>query len=376
MDLFNTIKNSPHLRPNALPAGRRQTGIICFKEAFPSILDVLLNEAQAIFVIDAQQKDLDKMTQEIHIRQKRPIPVFPFNDVSIRIDLVFVFYHHNLEYHALGHTAQIMNKVGYESFYTFMPIPYNSGITTNHNPDYYHANKESLESVFAMLEDDESKSVFAARIRSITTGHIGFLKVSRYDEYFHPSVQPEIGNVIIDGGVSAYVGPQEKFLKVVGAQGKWFGFEPDPLGFATAKEKIEKACLHNNWEIIPMGLWNKHDKLHFEILGQGTHVCKDKINSVACDVLSIDEFVKARFLEKVDFIKLDVEGAEFNALKGAIKTIINFRPKLAISLYHQPQDLYLIPLFLKEICADYIFYLGHHHSSLHETILYGQPRNL
>ena len=59
----------------------------------------------------------------------------------------------------------------------------------------------------------------------------------------------------------------------------------------------------------------------------------------------------------VDFIKMDVEGAEHRALTGSIRTICEKRPDLLISLYHRSEDLFDLPLYLHSICPDYRFYL-------------------
>ena len=378
--LFTAIKNTPLLRPNALPISAN-IGIICFISAFPDINDILLNNAQVIFVIDADTEQLIELNDNILERKKRKVPVLPFAEIVSRIDLIFVFFHNNAQYHPIGQCWRYMRNVGYESFYTFMPIPhidkgFDKGVLyTAYYPEYYIYNKDDLEKAYSMLNDEESKSVFAARIRAIISGSIGYLRVSAYEDYFHPLVKPELGDVILDGGVSEDINSQIAFIKTIGSGGKYFGFEPDPTGFCIANESIKKSASYDNYELIPLGLWHRRDKLLFEMLGQGTCATKiKKENSIECDVLPVDEFVESRDLNKVDFIKLDIEGAEFNALKGAIKTITKFRPKLAISLYHQLQDLYFIPLFLKEICIDYEFYLGHHHSALPETILYARPK--
>ncbi|MDR2574533.1 MAG: FkbM family methyltransferase [Desulfovibrio sp.] len=114
--------------------------------------------------------------------------------------------------------------------------------------------------------------------------------------------------------------------------------------------------------------------LYLDSHGDSSCINEDIQNhySVECDFISIDEFVKSNKLNRVDYIKLDVEGAELNALKGSIETISKFKPKLAISLYHKWEDIFHIPLFLNEICENYKFYIGHHCAGLHETILYAK----
>jgi FkbM family methyltransferase len=256
-----------------------------------------------------------------------------------------------------------------------MPIPYNAGITTTHIPGYYNSNKDHLEYIYSLLADQESKEVMASRIRAIETGNIGYIKISEYEEYFHPLVKPENGDIVIDGGVSENIYPEICFINAVGKDGKIFGFEPDPAGFCTAEERIKDHNRNATYKLIPFGIWDKKETIYFKIQGQGTHVTtKNEEGSIACECISIDEFVRTFFLPKVDVIKLDVEGSEINAIKGAVKTILTHKPKLMVSLYHKPEDLFKIPMFIHELCGDYTFYMGHHHADLHETILYCRPK--
>jgi hypothetical protein len=70
-----------------------------------------------------------------------------------------------------------------------------------------------------------------------------------------------------------------------------------------------------------------------------------------CD--TIDNIVDRLRLERVNLIKMDIEGAERGALAGARETIQTQRPRLAISGYHLPDDIYLLPALIKEIVPDY-----------------------
>ncbi len=71
------------------------------------------------------------------------------------------------------------------------------------------------------------------------------------------------------------------------------------------------------------------------------------------NTVTIDDYVTQHSLNRVDFIKMDIEGAEMEALKGAVKTIKMFRPRLAISIYHLWSDVYEIPRFISELCPEY-----------------------
>jgi hypothetical protein len=90
-----------------------------------------------------------------------------------------------------------------------------------------------------------------------------------------------------------------------------------------------------------------------------------------CETLSIDDFVASAGLDRVGLIKMDIEGAELPALKGAVSVIRKFRPKLAIAIYHSLDDFVDIPAFLDSLHLGYKFYLDHFSTGRAETILYG-----
>ena len=85
---------------------------------------------------------------------------------------------------------------------------------------------------------------------------------------------------------------------------------------------------------------------------------------------SIDSIVK----EPGTFIKMDVEGAELEALKGAKNTILKYTPKLAISVYHLKEDLITIPQYILSVNEKYELYLRHYESFSSELILYAKPK--
>ena len=78
--------------------------------------------------------------------------------------------------------------------------------------------------------------------------------------------------------------------------------------------------------------------------------------------------------EKVSFIKMDIEGSELEALKGAQTIIKEQRPKMAICVYHKIEDLWKIPLFLHKINPEYKIYIRHHAKFwVSETVCYAIP---
>ena len=74
--------------------------------------------------------------------------------------------------------------------------------------------------------------------------------------------------------------------------------------------------------------------------------------------------------EKITFIKMDIEGAELNALYGSKEIIKKYVPKLAVCVYHKTEHLWEIPFFIKSLNPNYKIYLRHHSLDEHETVCY------
>lgn len=79
------------------------------------------------------------------------------------------------------------------------------------------------------------------------------------------------------------------------------------------------------------------------------------------------------FGEDVSFIKMDIEGAEMDALHGAAELIKSKKPKLAICIYHKLEDLWEIPLYIRSLVVGYDFYVRQHTPLYLETVLYAIP---
>jgi len=84
--------------------------------------------------------------------------------------------------------------------------------------------------------------------------------------------------------------------------------------------------------------------------------------------------VESGEVKRIDFLKLDVEGAELDALRGGLNSILRFRPKMAISLYHKPNDLFEIIRFVSRAFPFYELYLDHYTIHREETVLYCRLR--
>lgn len=135
------------------------------------------------------------------------------------------------------------------------------------------------------------------------------------------------------------------------------------------KQCEETFMNHNlqNVDMIPYAAWNCRDVLRFtsSAYDAGAAISNNGDINVQSDY--IDNIVNN---EKITFIKMDIEGAEYNALEGAKRTIEKNKPKLAISIYHKPEDIVELPFLILSIRPDYQFAMRHYTSDLVESVLY------
>ena len=106
---------------------------------------------------------------------------------------------------------------------------------------------------------------------------------------------------------------------------------------------------------MPYGVWDEHTQLSFISKYGASRV--DAGGEVKINVVPLDEVLVG---EPVTFIKMDIEGSELRALKGARKLITKNHPKLAICVYHKNEDFIQIPQYLHKLVPEYKFYMKHH----------------
>lgn len=142
-------------------------------------------------------------------------------------------------------------------------------------------------------------------------------------------------------------------------------FEPDPDNYEKCKRKIEEEHL-TNVSLIQAGLWNETTTLRFHAGGVGTSFLSND-GEIAVPVVTLDSIVKD---EPVAFIKMDIEGSEMQALRGAANSIRRDKPLCAICIYHKPGDMLEISSYLKQLVPEYQFAIRHYAVTADETVLY------
>jgi FkbM family methyltransferase len=118
------------------------------------------------------------------------------------------------------------------------------------------------------------------------------------------------------------------------------------------------------------GVWNKNSIISYgkENFGQtASYSIYKKDNLKKTEMVKLDDILYGK---RITLIKMDIEGAELNALKGTENIIKAQKPNLAICLYHKLNDFWEIPLFIKTLVPEYHLYVKHHSSTFWGTVLY------
>jgi FkbM family methyltransferase len=181
------------------------------------------------------------------------------------------------------------------------------------------------------------------------------------------------GDVVIDAG--ACWGEASLYFSYLSApNGRVLSIEFLPSNLDIFKNNLElNTELAKRIEIIPKAVWSESNlDLDFQDNGPGTTLIASKVvkKGGKTETITIDKLVMDKDLPRVDFIKMDIEGAELFALKGAEKTIKKYHPGLAISIYHSLDDFLDIPEYIQSLKMGYKFFIRHFTIHAEETILF------
>jgi FkbM family methyltransferase len=182
------------------------------------------------------------------------------------------------------------------------------------------------------------------------------------------------GDVVIDAG--GCWGDTSLYFAARGAD-KVFVYEFIPSNIEIMRQNIAlNPHYAERISIVDKAVWES-SAVVFSYLDQGpaSRVAEAGVHGGTVQTLSIDDLVQEQGLARVDFIKMDIEGAEMAALKGAAGTIRQHKPKLAISVYHKHDDLIVIPAYIQSLNPDYEFYLDYYTIVGDEIMLYAVDKH-
>lgn len=251
----------------------------------------------------------------------------------------------------------------------FIDITHNNWRSVNMLSAQIHKkNIDNIEYTYRCLDDDASKIVLYNSISFRLTRNPSLLKTSHYKQYFHPNMFPFTNSIIIEGG--AFNGNSTlDFLKKAENKSTIYAYEPDFSNYIQALKNIHTNNAIGDIFLINNGLSDRKKILKFSSNAQSSFANSDGEEYIFCS--SIDDLVGGINI-KPTHIKLDIEGEEANTLFGAIRTIKTYKPKLLISAYHKPEDIWNLLQTIQSFRKDYKFFLGFHSDAftIYEIVLY------
>ena len=225
---------------------------------------------------------------------------------------------------------------------------------------FFEAHRGEIETVYDMFTDDESRRIYENVIAYKLTGSIEYLKNAESDRtaMMQSMAEPEGLHVAADLG--AYNGDTVRELLSLsdGSLSRVYAMEPDARNFRKLKAYAESET---RAEIIPIhaGAWSESATLYFDASGNRNASFEVNRSETLADRPARIVEIAARSLDDVlgggavDYIKYDVEGAEREALLGSRKTIESYSPTLLVSLYHRSEDIFSLPLLIREQFPQY-----------------------
>lgn len=183
-------------------------------------------------------------------------------------------------------------------------------------------------------------------------------------------VEPGAGDIVVDCG--AYRGETVLwFARQVGECGRIVAIEPSSRNAEGLRANLAANRIVSMAPVIVLQCAVAASAGMLSFNGQAEECsCEDADSAESVLTTTIDDIVEQQHLGRVDFIKMDIEGGEVNALRGAERTLEEFTPRLAISVYHRPRDLTDIVTLIRQACPDYRLHLSHKSPGLAETVLF------
>ena len=219
--------------------------------------------------------------------------------------------------------------------------------------EFYMKRLPELYAVHELFADEESKKVFRAYITAGVTNLIPDYRFAPEPQYFLEGFLPAKGDIAIDGG--AFDGATALDFAKQGAT--VYAFEMNENNYKNCAARIdtsggEDIVLEN------LGLSNQESEETYRPGAAGSR--KDPNGTLIAKFTDLDTYALKNRLPRVDYIKLDIEGAELDMLRGAAKTITRYKPKMAISAYHRREDLWTLANYVKSLRSDYEFKFRHY----------------
>lgn len=228
-------------------------------------------------------------------------------------------------------------------------------------------NREKYNKIFEMLADEESKNVFQNLVNFKVSGDTRYLEgfnPPTDEQYFDDCLKLPQNSVFADiGGYDGFT--TTKFIEHYPDYKEVYFFEPEEKNISVAKNKLAG---YENIHFINKGLSDKNTILHFSVNDSASMISDDGESSI--EVARLDDLVSTQ----INFLKMDIEGAEGGAISGAENIIRKYHPNMAICVYHKKDDFWKISEQVLAIRNDYDLFMRHYTQGSDETVMFFIPR--
>lgn len=234
--------------------------------------------------------------------------------------------------------------------------------------DHAQQNRQRVRAGWDLLCDEVSRRVFLDALKLRATHDLRLLRQPAWGSQYLPDDLPQAAGAmrLVDGG--AFTGDTVEYLLERSVRfSALAAFEPDPANFAKLQETARgKMELLGDASLWPCGLGEKTEVVSFQA-GQGSGSAVTRTGDIHVQLVALDEVLP---VFRPTHIKLDVEGSEMSALRGAAVSIQSSQPRLAVCVYHRPDDLWEIPLYMRELLPEHQIALRYHTYQGFELVAY------
>ena len=232
---------------------------------------------------------------------------------------------------------------------------------------YFAEHEQDIDTICASFADEKSRRLYRSLIDNMVHGRPVDFSLVEVNQYFANDVIPVLrdDDVLVDAGVCG--GEEIDKALAMNPKIRVHAFEPDGQSCDLLKKKYADC---SQVVLCPYALWNVEEQLSFS--GNQATPSASRLgldgdgNGAQITAMPLD----AVMTEVPTLIKMDIEGAEYNALLGAERTIRESHPKLAICVYHSLEDYIRIPLLIQSFYDGYRFYFRHHSVTSGESVFY------
>lgn len=280
--------------------------------------------------------------------------------------------------HRFERTRQQLHSLGCSTVMSFAPLfwKYSQIFLPYYAIDLPHillAQTSQIASAFSLWADEASRREYLAQMRwRLQSDFDGLPSPVTHAQYFPDDLfELSEDEVFVDCGAFDGDSLHVFFERQSTFRGTFIAVEPDPINLQSLKQYV--ATLPNDRrdrvKILPLALGTRREIVRFEASGLAS-AGLSSTGSLEVESVPLDEILADT---RVTFIKMDIEGAEIDALIGARRLIENALPILAISVYHQPDHLWRIPLLIRSFSDQYHFFLRPHNEEGWDLVCYAVP---